>query len=169
MALNANQQRFIQIYRSTTPRNATRAYEHVYTMRGDAASMSASRLIRNDKVAAEIARLDEEELRDLGVTRARILRELARCGFSDARLLYDRLGGLKDLPDLDAETAAAISAVEVVETVTDDDSPVLQRTKKVRLWSKIDSLKTLAQIAGLLKDKGDGDSDRAQVTIHIRF
>lgn len=168
MALTANMQRFIAHYRSTWPRNATRAYEQVYTLRGQTASIGASQLLRKIKVQAEIARLDAEELRDLGITPAKIMRELARCGFSDARLLYDPLGGLKDIPALDDETAAAISAVEVVETVSGDDEPITERTKKVRLWSKVDSLKTLAQIAGLLKDKGDGDS-HPQITIQITF
>ena len=169
MALTGNQQRFIALYRSTWPRNASGAYEQVYTLRGETARVAASRLLTNVNVQAAIARADAEELRDLGITPAKIMRELARCGFSDARLLYDRLGGLKDIPDLDDETAAAISAVEVVETREDDDSPVTERTKKIRLWSKTESLKTLAQIAGLLKDKSDGDSGRAPITIHITF
>lgn len=169
MPLTANQQRFIALYRSTWPRNATRAYEQVYTLRGMAASSTAYQTLRKPHIQAEIARLDDEELRDLGITPAKIMRELARCGFSDARQLYTDFGILKDIPALDDETAAAISAVEVLETVTDDDSPVTERTKKIRLWSKTESLKTLAQIAGLLKDKSDGDSSRTPLTITINF
>ena len=47
MPLNDNQRKFLALYRATTPRNATRAYEAVYKARGDVARKAASQLLTN--------------------------------------------------------------------------------------------------------------------------
>lgn len=153
MALNDNQRRFIVHYRATTPRNATRAYEAVYAARGERARVDASRLLTNANVRAEIDRLDAEELRDLGVTPARVLREIARLGFSDVRALYDCDGNLTSPHELDDDLAAAVSAVEVVSYVSEETGDaLLKRTHKIRLWNKAENLKLLAQYLKLLTE-----------------
>jgi phage terminase small subunit len=153
MPLNDNQRKFIALYRSTTPRNATRAYEAVYKSRGKAASDNAARLIGLDSIRAEIDRLDAEELRDLGITPARVLREIARLGFSDVRQLYDASGALKAPHELDEDLAAAVSAVEVVTYVKEDTGEaLLARTHKIRLWNKAENLKLLAQYLKLMTE-----------------
>ena len=154
MPLNDNQRKFIALYRNTTPRNATRAYEAVYTLRGEPARIAASRLLTNVNVRAEIDALDAAELRDLGITPARVLREIARLGFSDVRQLYDATGALKPPHELDEDLAAAVSAVEVVTYIKEDTGePLLTRTHKIRLWNKAENLKLLAQYLQLLVAK----------------
>jgi phage terminase small subunit len=154
MPLNDNQRRFIAYYRATTPRHATRAYEAVYTLRGEPARVAASRLLTNVNVRAAIDAADAEELRDLGLTPARVLREIARLGFSDVRQLYDEAGNLKAPHELDDDLAAAIAAVEVVSYVTQEtDAPLLTRTHKIRLWNKSENLRLLAQYLHLLVEK----------------
>ena len=153
MPLNDNQRRFIALYRSTTPRNATRAYEAVYASRGERARVNASLLITNHNVRAEIDRLDAEDLRDLGITAAAVLREIARLGFSDVRALYDETGALKAPHTLPDDLAAAVSAVEVVSYVSEETGePLLKRTHKIRLWNKAENLKLLAQYLKLLTE-----------------
>ena len=160
MPLNDNQRRFIAHYRATTPRNATRAYEAVYTSRGERARINASQLLTNPNVRAEIDALDAEELRDLGLTPARVLREIARLGFADVRQLYDATGALKSPHELDDDLAAAVAQVEVVSYVKEDsDEPLLTRTHKIRLWNKEGSLKLLAQHLKLISDKVDLGTD----------
>jgi phage terminase small subunit len=160
MPLNDNQRRFIAHYRATTPRNATRAYEAVYTSRGERARINASQLLTNPNVRAEIDALDAEELRDLGLTPARVLREIARLGFADVRQLYDDTGALKSPHELDDDLAAAVAQVEVVSYVKEDsDEPLLTRTHKIRLWNKEGSLKLLAQHLKLISDKVDLGTD----------
>lgn len=160
MALNDNQRRFIALYRARTPRNATRAYEAVYASRGERARICASQLLTSPNVREEIDRLDAEELRDLGITPARVLREIARLGFSDVRDLYDDAGNLKAPHDLDDDLAAAVAAVEVVTFVGQDtDEPLLKRTHKIRLWNKEGSLKLLAQYVKLISDKVELGTD----------
>ena len=153
MPLNDNQRRFIALYRSTTPRNATRAYEGVYKARGAAARRIASEYLAKPDIRAEIDRLDADELRDLGITPARVLREIARLGFSDVRRLYDETGALKAPHTLPDDLAAAVAAVEVVSYVSEEGGePVLKRTHKIRLWPKAENLKLLAQYLGLLTE-----------------
>lgn len=153
MPLNDNQRKFIALYRATTPRNASRAYEAVYTSRGERARINASQLLTNPNVRDEIDRLDAEDLRDLGITAAAVLREIARLGFSDVRQLYDDLGNLKAPHELDDDVAAAVSSVEVVSYVKEDSGePLLTRTHKIRLWPKDGNLKLLAQYLHLLVD-----------------
>jgi len=160
MPLNDNQRRFIAHYRNATPRNATRAYEAVYAAKGHMAEVNASRLLRNAEVAEAIAEADADELRDLGITPARVLREIARLGFADVRQLYDATGALKSPHALDDDVAAAVSSVEVVSYVRQEtDEPRLARTHKIRLWNKEGSLKLLAQHLKLISDKVDLGTD----------
>jgi phage terminase small subunit len=154
MPLNDNQRKFIALYRDTTPRNATRAYEQVYAARGHRAESAASLLLRNIEVRTEIDRLDEAELRDLGITPGRVLREIARLAFSDVRQLYDETGALKPPHALDDDIAAAVTAVEVVSYVNPEtDETLLKRTHKIRLAPKEGSQKLLAQYLHLLVEK----------------
>jgi phage terminase small subunit len=154
MPLNDNQRTFIARYRATTPRNATRAYEAVYKARGEAARKNASEYLTKPDIRAEIDRLDAEDLRDLGITAAAVLREIARLGFSDVRQLYDDTGALKAPHALDDDVAAAVSSVEVVSYVNEDSGePLLTRTHKIRLWNKEGSLTLLAKHLKLISDK----------------
>jgi phage terminase small subunit len=155
MPLNDNQRKFIALYRATTPRNATRAYEAVYAARGHRAEAAASLLLRNIEVRAEIDRLDADDLRDLGLTAAAVLRDVARLAFSDPRQLFADDGALKPIHLLSDDIAPAIAGVDVTETLLPgpDGEPVLQRTRKVRLWNKNDSQKLLAQYLQLLVQK----------------
>lgn len=154
MPLNDNQRKFVTLYRASTPRNATRAYKAVYEARGNVAETNAARLLRNAQVAAEIARLDADELRDLGITPARVLREIARLAFSDIRQLYDLDGHLKAPHELSDDIAAAVTYVESTEYINQEtDEPLLQRTRKIRLAPKDGSQKLLAQYLHLLVEK----------------
>lgn len=159
MPLNDNQRKFIALYRATTPRNATRAYEAVYTSRGERARINASQLLTNPNVRAEIDALDAADLRDLGLTAADLLRDVARLAFSDPRQLFDAGGALKPISALSDDIAPALSGVDVTESWVPgpDGEPVLQRTRKVRLWNKTESQKLLAQYLQLLVQKVELD------------
>jgi hypothetical protein len=163
--LNDNQRRFIAHYRSRLPRNASWAYEQVYTQRGEKARVSASQLLTNPNVRDEIDRLDAEDLRDLGLTAASLLRGVMRNAFSDARALFDADGSLRPVHTLPDDIAAAISGVDVTETMAPgpDGEPILQRTRKIRLWSKPDAQKLLATYLQLLVVKVEHSGS---VTVH---
>jgi phage terminase small subunit len=165
MPLNDNQRKFIALYRATTPRHATRAYEQVYKARGEVARKAASQLLTNIDIRAEIDRLDAAALRDLGITAADVLREIARLGFADVRQLYDEAGTLKAPHTLDDDLAAAVASVEVVSYVSEETGePLLKRTHKIRLWNKEGSLTLLAKHLKLISDKVElGEGTLAQL------
>jgi len=99
---------------------ATQAYIRAgYAARGNAAEVSASKLLRNTKVAAEIERLEDEMIRRirerLGLSLERTLQSIARSALYDPRKLF-HAGRPKDITELDDDTAMAIEGIEVVET-----------------------------------------------------
>jgi phage terminase small subunit len=153
MPLNANQRRFLALYRATSPRNAQRAYEQVYKAQGKVARDNASRLLANASIRSELAALDAADLRDLGITAAVVLREVARVAFSDVRQLFDEYGTLTPLTSLDDDLAHAIASVDITEWQEDNPEGGMCRTRKVRLWNKVEALKLLAQYLRLLEEQ----------------
>jgi phage terminase small subunit len=55
----------------------------------------------------------EERQQRLDISVDRVLQELARIAFFDPRKLFNHDGSLKDITELDADTAAAIASVEI--------------------------------------------------------
>ena len=139
MPLNDNQRRFIALYRSTTPRNAARAYEQVYSRRGEPARVAASRLLTNVNVRAEIDVLDATDLRELGVTAAHVLREMAMIGFADMHT-YARWGpdGVQLMPVEVIDPAQRRVVVKLSQTVTQHGGTI-----RFELADKLGALKQL--------------------------
>jgi hypothetical protein len=139
MPLNDNQRAFIALYRATTPRNATRAYVQVYKARGDAARRIASEYLAKPDIRAEIDALDAADLRELGVTAANVLREIALIGFADMHT-YARWG-----PDGVQLTPASALDVEQRRVVVKLSQTVTQHGGTIRfeLADKLGALKQL--------------------------
>ncbi len=78
------------------------------------ASVAASRMLRKVKVQALLKQRMEERQQRLDISADRVLRELARIAFFDPRKLFNHDGSLKDIAELDDDTAAAIAGVEIV-------------------------------------------------------
>lgn len=87
--LNLNQQLFIARYLSRAPLNASAAYASVYGVSERVASVEACRLMKDERVQAEIARW-QSQLRDkLELTVADITRELTLVASADPRELSE--------------------------------------------------------------------------------
>jgi len=153
--LNDNQRKFIALYRSTTPRHATRAYEAVYQAKGKVARDNAARLLANASIRSEIDALDAEDLRDLGLTAADVLREIALIGFADMHT-YARWGPdgveLKDADALEAPHRRVV--VKVSQTVTQHGGTI-----RFELADKLGALKQLGQYLKLWKPEVDLGGD----------
>jgi phage terminase small subunit len=118
-------------------------------------------------IAAAIRAAQQERLAELGVNHFRVLQEIARLAFVDARKLYDEHGQLRPVQTLDDDTAAAVAGLDVSETWSGDgDECSLTRTKKLRLWSKTDNLKLLAQHLRLLQEAPDA---HPVVTVQVLY
>jgi phage terminase small subunit len=149
--LNAKQERFVQEY--LIDLNATQAAIRAgYTKKN--ADQVSSRLIGKSQVAEAIAKGKEAMAKRNGITQDRVLQEYGRLAFADIRKLYKEDGSLKAPHELDDDTAAALSSIEVVEMgggleVGQDIKHVPMYTKKVRLWDKKGALDSVGKHLGM--------------------
>jgi phage terminase small subunit len=77
------------------------------------ARQAGARLLTNVNVSAEIGKLTQKACERLEISAENVLRELARLAFLDPRNFYDANGALRNVTELDDDTAACISAMEV--------------------------------------------------------
>jgi phage terminase small subunit len=140
--LTLKQQRFVLEY--LVDLNGTQAVIRAGYRAGSthAARVIAAQTKRHPKVAAAIDRLIAEQG---GITRTRILDELALIAFSNAGDYFEWGPDgvtIKDSKDLTPEQRAAVA--EVSETVTE-----VGGTVRVKLHSKLEALEKLARATGL--------------------
>jgi phage terminase small subunit len=135
---------FIAAYVGAAGRNATEAAIRAGYSRKTARTIGSKLLTKVDIRAAVNAKL--EQLEDAsGVTAERVIRELARIGFSDVRELVDDTGRLRPLHELSNDVAATIASVEVLANFS----------TKIKVWDKPAALQTLCRHFGILRDKVD--------------
>jgi phage terminase small subunit len=83
----------------------------------------------------------------------RVLEELRRVAFADARTLYGEDGKLKPVSEWTAEQGAAVQQMEVVSGNLDKGDGKRDRVSKVRTWDKVRALELLAKHFVLLTEK----------------
>lgn len=116
---------------------------------------NASRLIRNDKVATRVAELKLAAAERTEITKARVLEELGKIGFSDIRKMFTN-GGLQRIEDLDDDAAACLSSVEVITRRVpgcDRDDPEYENVSKIKLWDKRAALVDIGKHFGMFTEK----------------
>lgn len=149
MTLTPRQQRFAEEY--LVDLNGKRAAIRAgYSPKG--AEVTASKLLIVPKVAAAIAKAQAKRAERTHITQDRVLQELARIAFFDIRRLYHDNGTLKRPNELDDEAAAVLSAVEVTETMSGEESALLT-TKKAKVFDKGTALTLAMRHLGMLNDK----------------
>jgi phage terminase small subunit len=84
-----------------------------------------------------------------------VIKELAKIAFLDIRKLYTENGQLKNIADMDSETAGAISSLETLEEYEGygDDREKIGDTQKVKLLDKTKALELLGRHLGMFKEK----------------
>ena len=94
--------------------NATRAYKVAYPKckEDETANAASSRMLRNVKVQEYISEKQKEIEKRTEVTQDMVIKELAKIAFLDIRKLYTENGQLKNVADIDSDTAGAISSLE---------------------------------------------------------
>ena len=139
--------------------NATKAYKVAYSRckKDETASVNGSKLLRNTKVQEYISRKQKEIEKRTEVTQDRVIKELAKIAFLDIRKLYTDNGQLKNVADLDSDTAGAISSLETLEEYDGygDDREKIGDTQKVKLLDKTKALELLGRHLGIFNDKLD--------------
>lgn len=147
--MTPRQQRFVDEY--LIDLNATQAAIRAgYSAK--TAEVQGPRLLGNVRVAKAIAKATEARARRTQITQDRVLQELARIAFFDIRRLYHDDGTLKRPHELDDEAAAVLSAVEVTETMSGEESALLT-TKKAKVFDKGTALTLAMRHLGMLTDK----------------
>lgn len=153
--------------------NATRAYKKAYPncKKDETANAAASRLLRNVKVQEYLQSQKDNLKEKINVTQEQVINQLARIAFGDIRKLYNDSGSLKNIQDLDDDTAAILTGVETTEEFDGygEDKEMIGYTKKVKMADKTKALDLLGKYFGIFKEKVEIDSDKPfEVNINIK-
>lgn len=153
--------------------NASRAYKTVYSSckKDETAKAAASRLLTNVNVKAYIQQRKEDLQKRVDITQEDVIKELSRIAFGDIRKLYNECGGLKNIQDLDDDTAAIITSVETTEEFEGygNDREQVGYTKKLKMADKLKALDLLGKYFGIFQEKLEINSDKPfEVNINIK-
>lgn len=139
----------------------------------------ACRLAARSEVKARVAELLAASAEKAEITQAMVLAELAKIGFSDIRKLFGPGGQLKRVEDLDDDSAACLSSIEVVtKKVPGSDDNEVEHVAKLKLWDKRAALVDIGKHLGMFKEVVEhtgkdggpieiGDSDLARLTVFL--
>lgn len=148
--LNDRQRRFCDEYLKDL--NATQA-----AIRAKYSSKTAGqigeRLLRNVEVAKYLKERMADREKRTEITQDMVLREYARIGFFDPRKLFDETGRPLPISQLDDDTAAVISGVDVA-TIGNAEQGVGE-ILKLKLADKKGALDSIARHLGMFNDKLD--------------
>lgn len=137
--------------------NATRAYKVAYPKfkKDETANAAASRMLRNVKIQEYISEKQKEIEQRTEITQDMVIKELAKIAFLDIRKLYTENGQLKNIADIDTDTAGAISQLETLEEYEGygNDREKIGDTQKVKLLDKTRALELLGRHLGIFNDK----------------
>ena len=137
--------------------NATRAYKVAYPKikKDHTATVNGNRLLTFADIKKYISDKIKEREKRTEVTQDRVIQELAKIAFVDIRELYNDSGGLKNIKDIDENTAGAINSLETLEEYAGygDDREKIGDTKKVKLIDKTKALELLGKHLGMFKEK----------------
>ncbi len=144
--LNAKQLRFVDEYLIDLngKQAAIRAGYSAKT-----AEVQASRLLSLAKVSMAVEVKRKELAHDLGITRERVLKEIAAIAFADVRKLYRADGSMLKPHEWPDDVAASVAGLDTNELRA--DGAAIGFTQKVKGWDKSKALENL------LKHLGDGE------------
>jgi phage terminase small subunit len=154
MKLAGKQLQFVKEY--VKDRNGTQAAIRAGYSEKTAYSIAAN-LLRKVEVVSAIEEQTAAIEKAATITPARVMQEYARIAFFDPRKLFDDDGTPKAVTDLDDDTAAAVSGIEIV-TIGNSEIGVGQ-VRKYRIADKKGALDSVAKILGMMTDKTKIDVD----------
>ena len=149
--------------------NATQAAIRAgYSEKG--AEVTGFNLLRNTKVAAEIQAAMNRRAERLTLTSDYTLLAITNIGHFDPRKLFDEKGNMKDIPDLDADTARIISGFDFV-TLYDGDGDqkhAFGQLRKIRLRDSLKALDLEGRHQKLFTDKVEHGLDEETRRLAVR-
>jgi phage terminase small subunit len=88
------------------------------------------------------------------ITQNRVLEEFAKLAFSDPRKFFDENNNLKPITDLDDDTAACLSGMDIVtKKVGKGEDSETETVKKIKFADKKSALDSVARHLGMFNDK----------------
>lgn len=161
-SLTDKQQRFVEEY--LVDLNATQAAKRAGYSQNTAQQMGWENLSK-PLIADAIAKAKAERSKRTEVTQDKVLRELARIGFSDLRNVMNEGGSLANPDSWDDDTAASIGSIELVTRTAGFDSDgnrEVEYVSKIKTWDKGAALEKLARHLGMFDGRGGSD-----INIHL--
>lgn len=120
----------------------------------------ASKLMALDKVKARVGQLQEETAKRNEISIDKVVKELALIAFQDPREMFDK-NTLKDITDLDEETARVLAEVTVRREKTQDGDANVVETVKLKTYDKTKALDMLMKhLGGYEKDNKQKDNQQ---------
>jgi phage terminase small subunit len=136
--------------------NASEAYRQSYdaqNMSPEAIRVEACRLLQHPIVSLTVVNLQDQHRHRHSVTIDRVVAEYVKLAFLDIRKVFDEDGNLKPIHEMDDDTAAAISGLEVEKVISKIVGEDLQsHTHKIKLSDKKGALDSLAKYLGMFND-----------------
>lgn len=129
----------------------------------DTARQQAWQLLQREDVQEYLKMLKAAYSEKTGVTREKVLAEVARLAFSDIRNYYTGDDKLKPITDLDDNEAAALASVKIYEEYSEREAVGVN--KEIKLYDKLAALEKLARHLGLYEK--DNDQKKAAIQINI--
>lgn len=157
-SLTPKQEKFCQVYIETG--NASEAYRRSYdakNMKPESINRKAKELLDNGKISARIKELQEKHLQRHNVSVDRVLREYSRIAFLDIRKAFNEDGNLKPIQEMDDDTVAAISGLDVEELFEGKgaERKYIGNLHKIKLADKKGALDSIARHLGMFVDKAE--------------
>lgn len=141
------------------------AYPRSKKWKDDSVYPKASNLMANGKVSARVAEL-RERITSIGIASAeRVLLEASRLALFDPRKLFCDDGSPKPINELDDDTAAALSGLDVTEEWdgSGEGRVFVGMTKKYKIADKNSALEKLFKHHGLYGE--DNKQSASKVTV----
>ncbi len=146
--LTAKQEKFCQEY--LVDFNATQAAIRAgYSEK--TAGVIGDENLKKPYIAEFIKSIREKDAINAGITREMVLNGYKKLAFYDSRKFYDENGNILSVPDLDEETAFALTGFEVMEEKGGNgqgQQVVLGYTKKIKMSDRKGALDSLCKVLG---------------------
>ena len=167
MALRPKQEMFVQEY--LVDLNATQAAIRAGYSEKTAYSIGQENL-NKPEIAKAIQSAKTKRMDRLEISQDRVLKEYARIAFSDPRRFFDENDNLKPIADLDDDTAACLSGMDIntkyVKNKDDELEP--ETVKKIKIIDKLGALRDVGKHLGLFeKDNAQKNKDAVTAVLSM--
>lgn len=176
--LNPKQRQFADEYLANGG-NAYKAYVAVYGEKNTRAAVdvAASKLLKSAKIQSYLSQKRNELSNKTLITAERVLREIAKLAFFNPKDFFNSDGSMKQINEIDDDTAAAITGLYVAEIFDGEQGAqrhAIGLSKKVKFADKRGPLQDLGKHLGLFVDRKeitgpDGKPIDQNVALNIVF